>query len=174
MSGGASRVPRYSRWFVGWNGDLTRYFETNFRIIGERRVTAVSLAAQLYRADHGGRWPARLDDLVPAYLPAVPVDPFHDDGRPLGYVVKKGALPGGGDRPLVYYDAGEDDPAAIENEPMYSFHQISVPGQSNHIFRQYHDLARFTPPAPSTQAVDDDPKKPDAPRDKAEQDDPAK
>jgi hypothetical protein len=175
MSGGERTVPRYSRWFLGWNVGPTRYFETNFRSIGERRATAVSLAAQLYRADHGGRWPERLEELVPTYLPAVPVDPFHDDGRPLGYVIKKGGLPGGGDRPLVYYDAGEDDPAAIQDEPMYSFHQVSIPGKGNQVLRQYHDIARFEPPPPpSTQAVDDDPKKADAPRDKPEQDNPAK
>jgi hypothetical protein len=174
MSGGERKVPRYSRWFLAWSGDLTRYFETQFRSIGERRATAVSLAAQLYRADHDGRWPAQLDELVPAYLPAVPADPFHDDGRPLGYVIKKGGLPGGGDRPLVYYDAGEDDPAAIQDEPMFSFHQVSVPGKTTHIFRQYHDLTRFAPPTPSTQAVDDDPEKADAPRDKAQKYDPPK
>ena len=70
-----------------------------------------------------------------------------------------------------------DDPAAIQDEPMYSFQQVSVPGKGNQILRQYHDLARFEPappPAPSTQAVDDDPKKADAPGNQPKQDNPAK
>jgi hypothetical protein len=174
MSGGERKLPRYSRWYVGWNANLNRYFETNFRIIAERRATAVSLAAQLYRADHGGRWPARLEELAPAYLPAVPVDPFHDDGRSLGYVMKSiGA--GGSQRPLVWFGDGADDPSAIADEPMYGWQQSRAPGKSSLNIRQYRDLSHFIPPpAPSTQAVDDDPKKSDAQRDKPEQDDPAK
>jgi hypothetical protein len=31
------------------------------------------------------RWPATLDELVPTYLPAVPVDPFSSDNAPLKY-----------------------------------------------------------------------------------------
>jgi hypothetical protein len=171
MSGGDRKVPRYSRFFLGWNGDLTRYFETNFRIIAERRATAVSLAAQLYRADHGGQWPARLDQLTPAYLASVPVDPFYDDGRTLGYIVKT-IRAGGSPRPLVYFGDGADDPSAIASEPMYGWQQSRTPGKSSLNIRQYRDLSRFAPPPPpSTQAVDDDPKKTDAPRDKPQQDD---
>ena len=45
---------------------------------GWHRVTAVLLAMQLFRADRD-RWPARLDELVPAYLKGVPGDPFRAD-----------------------------------------------------------------------------------------------
>jgi hypothetical protein len=174
MKGRKDAVPRYSRWFLTWSADLSRYFETQFRTISERRATAVSLAAQLYRADRG-HWPARLDELVPAYLPALPLDLYHDDGRPIGYVMKKLPAGGGGDRPLIYYDAGEDDPSVIEAEPMYSFRQASVPGKPGHIFRQYRDLTRFEPVAPpSTQAVDGDPQKPDAPGNQPNQNYPTK
>jgi len=38
------------------------------------------LAVERYRRDQHG-WPARLDELVPAYLAQVPLDPF--DGQPL-------------------------------------------------------------------------------------------
>ena len=51
-----------------------------------RRIAAVALAVRLYRADHAGRWPESLGELVPTYLPAVPIDPFAAGGRPLRYL----------------------------------------------------------------------------------------
>jgi hypothetical protein len=158
-------IPRYSRWFGQASNGLSRAFGVQFRVVAERRATAVSLAVQLFRADHG-RFPQRLDELVPAYLPAMPADPFHDDGRPLGYVIKAGALPGGGDRPMITYDAGPDDPSAMSGEPMYSFHQ----GTGSRVFRQYRDLTRFEPKSPK--AVNHDPGESDGPGDEAEKKDP--
>ncbi len=38
----------------------------------------------MYELDHGC-WPSRLDLLVPDYLDAVPIDPFTDPPKPLGY-----------------------------------------------------------------------------------------
>jgi hypothetical protein len=123
---------------------LSRYFETFYRSLADRRATAVSLAVRLYRLDHA-RWPQRLDELVPQYLPALPADPFHDDGRPLGYVIAKGVLPDGGDRPLVYFDAGPQDPAGWVTEPTYSFyHRPGSPTRAR--WRQYRDVSRWTPP----------------------------
>ena len=57
----------------------------------QRRAVAVLLAARLYGLDHGGALPPTLDALAPAYLPAVPADPF-TDGRPLAYV-REAAVP---------------------------------------------------------------------------------
>jgi hypothetical protein len=42
----------------------------------------LSLALRAFREAHG-RWPNRLEELVPEWLPAVPADPF--GGRPFGY-----------------------------------------------------------------------------------------
>ena len=113
----------------------------------DRRMSAVSLAAQLYRADHG-QWPAALKDLVPTYLPAVPIDPMAPDGRPLGYVLVKGGLPDGGDRPLVFSVGldGVDDSAkgGIPTGPMYGWYR----GRD-----EWHDLTRWTPPPAATQPV---------------------
>lgn len=155
-------VPRYSRWFLAWSEDLSRYFRGLTRAIADRRATAVSLAAQLYRADHTA-WPAKLNDLVPAYLSALPSDPFHDDGRPLGYVVLKGTLSDGADRPMVFYDAGPDQAAAVFTTPMYGWPD-SIGAGSPKVFRQYRDLSRFAPPPPSTQTINHDPQKPNTPR----------
>lgn len=71
------------------------------RMTLERRaddlMAAVSLAMAMYRADHNGNWPDRLDALVPAYLPAVPIDPFSKPQQPLRYVVVNEST-----RPIVY------------------------------------------------------------------------
>jgi hypothetical protein len=45
------------------------------RQLARRRMAAVALAMRLYEVDHG-HWPAKLENLVPKYLPAVPDDPF--------------------------------------------------------------------------------------------------
>ena len=96
-----------------------RPVEMSMRARAERRMGAVNLAAQLYRADHG-RWPPALEALVPTYLPAVPRDPLAEGDRPLGYVLIKGGLPGGGERPLVYsvgLDAVDDTAAGTAAPP---------------------------------------------------------
>jgi hypothetical protein len=56
------------------------------------RVAQTALAIERYRLSHDGASPENLNALIPAFLPAVPVDPF--DGQPLrfqrrhsGYVV---------------------------------------------------------------------------------------
>ena len=72
----------------------------NFRNTAERRMTAIALAARLYAADHGGKPPAKLDDLVPKYLPALPLDPFAAAPQPLKYINDP-------DKPIVY-SVGED------------------------------------------------------------------
>ena len=46
-------------------------------------LSETALAIERYRLAHHDQLPATLQDLVPAYLPAVPADPF--DGKPLRY-----------------------------------------------------------------------------------------
>ena len=70
-----------------------------FRTLLSRRFAATALALRLYEVEHGRR-PATLDELVPEYLPAVPIDPFAADGRTIGY------LPNAD--PPVLYSVGED------------------------------------------------------------------
>lgn len=67
----------------------------HFRALAERRMAAVALAIRMYQVDHGGVLPANLHELVPAYLPDLPVDPFAPDGRTFGYIPTS---PG----PLIY------------------------------------------------------------------------
>jgi hypothetical protein len=59
---------------------LKRAIETDFRLMTDRRLAATALAARWYAADHAGKLPARLEDLVPGYLDAVPLDPMASAG----------------------------------------------------------------------------------------------
>lgn len=65
-----------------------------------RDVTLTVLAIESFRRAKGA-WPRSLAELVPAYLPRVPLDPF--DGRPLRYTA-----PGSGSAGPVLYSVGVD------------------------------------------------------------------
>lgn len=137
-------IPRYSRWFNQHSFDMSPAVERHFRGIAERRITAVSLACQIYRADHR-KFPDRLEQLVPKYLPAVPLDPFHDDGRTIGYAVPKHEKPEKGDRPVLYFDPGYAE-YPIPHEPTYSWYVDQRVGPRRQTtVRQYRDLMRFAP-----------------------------
>jgi hypothetical protein len=59
-----------------WGGSAEYLRQVSFKAVADRRLTAVALAVRLYRADHGGDWPASVEALVPGYLPHVPHDPY--------------------------------------------------------------------------------------------------
>jgi len=79
----------------------------HFRAIAYRRMAAGALAMRLYEVEQGRR-PEALNDLVPAYLPAVPADPFSADGAPIRYAPDK-------DKPVLYClgPDGKDDGGAF-------------------------------------------------------------
>lgn len=64
-----------------------------------RSATLVVIAMEAYRRAHGA-WPERLDELVPAYLPAIPADPC--TGEPLRFI------PARDGRPPTLYSVGVD------------------------------------------------------------------
>jgi hypothetical protein len=51
----------------------------HYRLLSRRQLAATALAIRLHELDHGHR-PVTLDELVPDYLPAVPVDPMSSNG----------------------------------------------------------------------------------------------
>jgi hypothetical protein len=60
--------------------------------VGQLRAARVALAIERYRLANGGALPERLGQLVPAYLEAIPEDPFDDQPlrfvkQPVGYTV---------------------------------------------------------------------------------------
>ena len=56
---------------------------TGHRVRANLRLSQIYVALRLHQLEHGGELPAELTELVPAYLPAIPQDPFDD--QPLGY-----------------------------------------------------------------------------------------
>jgi hypothetical protein len=94
------RSPRFYFLAHLLTASLDRAAFQHYRVAADRRMAAVVLAVALYRADHGGRLPATLGELVPDYLSAVPADPLAGGGKPLGYVPDPA-------RPRVY-SVGED------------------------------------------------------------------
>lgn len=87
---------------------LDRAVELDFRLRGDRRMAALSLAIRLYELDHGQR-PRTLDELVLTYIEGVPLDPFADGSKQIGY--KPNAEP-----PVLYCVGrdGVDDGGAFE------------------------------------------------------------
>jgi hypothetical protein len=150
---GASSNGVFANWFGGISASYSMVIEQDIRLLTERRMAAVSLAAQLYRIDHAGRWPRKLDELVPAYLPAVPRDPFRADGGPLSYLVAKNPTDGA-ERPVVYtvssdgLDETPPDGSTLPPEPIYSWTISHTPGRPNSP-DQWRDLSRFVPPKPA-------------------------
>jgi hypothetical protein len=64
---------------------LSRAPEAHYRALAHRRLAATCLAIRLYTVDRGGKLPDTLQDLVPSYIPSVPLDPLAA-GQPLRYV----------------------------------------------------------------------------------------
>jgi hypothetical protein len=88
------------------------------------RGASVACAIERFRNAHQGKLPAALTDLIPTYLPSIPLDPANDQSlrfRPLnpGYVVY-GVGPDGEDnqgnsiRKIGAGDAGTDVPFTVE------------------------------------------------------------
>jgi len=66
------------RSFLPWSRTMQRAADWH----ALQRLGQVAVALRLYRHEHG-RYPEALEELVPKYLPSLPVDPF--DGKPLRY-----------------------------------------------------------------------------------------
>lgn len=64
---------------------IRNVMKSHFCGITDRRLAATALAVRLFAADHDGRLPQRLEELVPAYLPAIPADPMSAVVRPISY-----------------------------------------------------------------------------------------
>ena len=62
------------------------------RAVFARGKTQLVIAAARWRLAHDGEMPPTLDALVPQYLPAVPVDPWSKDCKPLNYDAATGVV----------------------------------------------------------------------------------
>ncbi len=69
---------------------FARFVQLNFFLHAERRMAAITLAMRLYELENG-QLPDELDDLVPKYLPSIPLDPFSPQSLPIRYTVNNGS-----------------------------------------------------------------------------------
>jgi hypothetical protein len=107
--------------------------------LAERRVAMTSLAMRLYVLDHHA-WPEKLSDLVPNYLPALPIDPFDPDGKPIAYVILHASGPGQADRPLLFLK--RPGPGTVTSPPLSESYGGQGPGAGF----QWRDLSVWPPP----------------------------
>jgi hypothetical protein len=127
----------------------SKFIETAYRGNTEQSFAAVSLASHLFQLDRN-RWPNTMDELVPAYLPVVSIDPWGDGKQTIGYVLIKGGLPDGGDRPLVFSRCESRDGLFVRiDQPMYSFYNgdgSNLPYPQQKRGGQFRDITRWAPP----------------------------
>ncbi len=57
---------------------LSRFIQQNYTVAAKRRQAAIALAVRCYMIKYGNK-PDKLTDLVPEFLPAVPIDPMSND-----------------------------------------------------------------------------------------------
>jgi hypothetical protein len=80
-----------SFFYFGSQGTATRRFvKRHYHYLARRRMAATALAIRLFEVDHQRR-PDTLAELVPEYLPHVPVDSFSPDGAAIRYRPRNGA-----------------------------------------------------------------------------------
>lgn len=93
--------------------ELTAALHAHLELLARRQLTAIALATAQYRLDHAGAAPARVEDLVPKYLPAWPADPcglarvplrFAAEPTPRAWSVARDGKDDGGELP---------DPSAV-------------------------------------------------------------
>jgi hypothetical protein len=79
-------LPIRRRLWVVWMPDYERFIRLHYQVLTTARLAATALAIRLYAADHDARLPPSLADLVPAYLPAKPIDGFDAAAKPLRFL----------------------------------------------------------------------------------------
>lgn len=130
------------------------------RVNADRAMAAMTLACHLFQFDHH-RWPASLDELIPAYLPKAPLDPWGNGKDTLGYALIPHGLPNGENRPLVYRRSEEHDGLFFRTDrPTYAYYAWSEfpPDNARKMGGQFRDVVAWVPkqndaPIPTTQPL---------------------
>jgi len=129
---------------------INRATETFRRANAERTLAAMSLASHLLYFEKK-RWPNSAEELASMLPGGLPKDPWGDGSQTFGYVLIKGGLPDGSDRPLVYdrYNLADGMFFRVD-QPEYSFYNGDgsklPPAQQKH-GGQFWDVASWVPAA---------------------------
>lgn len=91
------KIPDFGDYF-GFGAGLEAVVRKTIQIETGRRIVVTAIALKRFELRHG-KWPGTLTELVPKFLPSVPIDPF--DGKPLRYRPNP-------DGTYLLYSVGED------------------------------------------------------------------
>lgn len=124
--------------FYDFRPPVERPLSAYARVRMTGHVAAVALATRMFEVDYG-RLPKSLEQLVPEYLPYLPVDPFDPAGRPLRYRFEEN-LP-------IIYSVGpngmdEGGNALPEEPPIGAVRPVAA---YSHDGRDYVYPLRYTP-----------------------------
>jgi hypothetical protein len=125
------------------NFDAYRLSE-NYNAVVRRALVQV-MAIRAWQLEHDGRFPDRLEQLVPGELPSLPVDPF--SGRPFGYVAYD-SNQASVDRALWYEQKTRSQPILPGTWVLTSvgFNREKEVGEANALTRTIDDIAFLIPP----------------------------
>jgi len=113
--------------------------ETFRRIDAGRTLAAMSLASHLFYFQQN-RWPNSAQEVASMLPGGLPKDPWGDGTQTFGYVLIKGGLPDGSDRPLVYDRCNSTEGMFFRvDQPEYCFYN----GNGG----QFYDVASWAPAA---------------------------
>lgn len=108
-------------------GTFKPYITSHHQSLARQRMAATAIAIRLFEVDHGER-PKTLDQLMPAYLPALPTDPFSKAGEPIRY------NPAGVVPELEEYEADrltDEQAAELDSHPYAVLYSLGVDGFDN-------------------------------------------
>jgi hypothetical protein len=140
---------------------MTRATETFRRVNAGRTFAAMSLASHLFYFQQK-RWPNSAQELASMLPGGLPKDPWGDGKQTFGYVLIKGGLPDGSDRPLVYSRSNSADGLFFRvDQPEYGWYNSdgsNLPRVQQKHGGQFWDVASWAPAAkvpgaPTTQPL---------------------
>ena len=111
-----------------------------WRSTAEARCAVVGIACERFRQQNK-RWPGTLAELVPALLPAVPLDPY--DGQPLRFEKM--------DYGVVVYSVGKKPPNQFAQPGAQPAAPRGLPEGVEFGFRLWNPDQRRQPAAPDTE-----------------------
>jgi hypothetical protein len=120
---------------------VDRVAQTYWRTTALERCAVLGIACERFRQQHK-RWPDSTNELVPAFVPAILIDPF--DGQPLRYAKSETGV--------VFYSVGKQ-PTNLQGERAVP---LGLPPGIELGFRLWNADLRRLPPSPDPPGLIDD------------------